>query len=248
VHAAEYVDASLETKEAEAYVASATAEIAELPSGLPVLGYEAISNLEALEESSDAKELSLLEDQAHAQKVLLSSDAMRYFTAKVAQKSDRAPMLDSVISKARVTFPSEDGWVVLNLVRMEQVMEEVNIHTGEVSNQTVALTPFESTVPMTAGSLAEAILGGNSTAAYAMISHRPMIALADAASDLDAVYRSRKGEVVHISHMLKTEAEKLSDGQLGEVLAALTSSLDGTYTDEESAVKMAIMKAIKAIG
>lgn len=193
----------------------------------------------------EASELTELENQAHSQKVLLSSDAMRYFVAKVVSLEERPTALDRVIAKARVSFPSEDGWVVINLVRMEQLIEEVNIEKDAL----VIDTPIDitATQPIAAGSLAEAIVTGNVVAAYEMISHRPMVALADATSDLDMLYRYRKGEEVSISEMLKSESLNLSSEKLQAAIAALTSALDGTYTDEASAVKMAIMKAVKAV-
>jgi hypothetical protein len=78
-----------------------------------------------------------------------------------------------------------------------------------------------------------------------MIGHRPMIALADAAADLDGLYRTRHGVPAQISQALAQAV--LSDNQLKAAIAALTSALDGTYTDEAEAVKMAIMKAVKEI-
>jgi len=213
---------------------------------LPTFGFDSFSHED--EATEDAQELTDLENQAHAQKVLLSSDAMRYFIAKVATIEDRKEALDAVIGKARVSFPSEDGWVVINLVRMEQLIQEVDAERStliaEVEPQSIETSV---STPITSGSLAEAIVTGNVTAAYEMISHRPMVALADATADLDALYRYRKGEEVAISEMLKAESIRLSTEQLQAAIVALTSALDGTYTDEESAVKMAIMKAVKAI-
>ena len=102
-------------------------------------------------------------------------------------------------------------------------------------------------MPEGTGSLAEAIVTGNVVAAYEMIGSRPMFALADAAADLDAVYRARRGETVAVSDMLRSEAGKLSDEQIKNMISALTGAIDGTYTDEASAVKMAIMKAVKEV-
>ena len=92
--------------------------------------------------------------------------------------------------------------------------------------------PYVPTViPEGSGSLAEAIVTGNVIAAYEMIGHRPMFALADAASDLDSVYRARKGAKVGvISDLLKSESEKLSDDQIMTMIQALTGALDGVYT------------------
>ena len=84
-------------------------------------------------------------------------------------------------------------------------------------------------------------------AAYEMIGHRPMFALADAAADLDAIYRARKTGAEVGSDLLKSETANLSDEQIMQMIQALTSALDGVYTDEASAVKMAIMKAVKVV-
>jgi hypothetical protein len=58
----------------------------------------------------------------------------------------------------------------------------------------------------------------------------------------------RKGETVSISELLKAETTSLSDDQIKNMIQSLTGAIDGTYTDEASAVKVAIMKAIKEIG
>lgn len=238
-------DASLETHAAESYLASEhlQEETATVPEDLPTQTY--VEEFEVQDEPAlglESLALNDLENQAHAQKVLLSSDAMRYFIANV-RESDRTAELDRVLQKAHASFPSEDGWVVINLARMEEILEKAP-EAAVTSDDSVSQ---DATAPMTAGSLAEAILGGNTITAYQMISHRPMVALADAAADLDAVYRFRKGEEKAVSDVLKTRSEKLSDEQLQAAIVALTSALDGTYTDEESAVKMAILKAINAI-
>ncbi len=74
-----------------------------------------------------------------------------------------------------------------------------------------------------------------------------MFALADAAADLDALYRGRKGEQVVVSDMLAKDSARLEINQIEEAINALTSAIDGTYGDEAAAVKMAIMKATKAV-
>ncbi len=225
--------------EAEDYVQSTI--VADVPSNLPTaaastaIAYTAQSDVDTEEDS-----LTALENRAHQKQVLLSSDAMRYFAGVVAA-DEQMNTLDEVIKNAKGTFPSEDGWVVLNLSRMESLLVD---DSGVIVEDVLAQAPAAS---MVAGSLAEAIVTGNIVAAYQMIASRPMIALADAAADLDAVYRSRKGEEVTISDMLATSVTDLSVEQLEAAIKALTSALDGTYTDEASAVKMAIMKAVKAV-
>jgi hypothetical protein len=203
---------------------------------------------DAQDETDESAVLTELENQAHSQRVLLSSDAMRYFVGKVQHPESRRTALDTVLAKARVSFPSEDGWVVINLARMEHLLETVETQEDiPVAQEDVPLEA-ETATPIQGGSLAEAILSGNLLASYEMISHRPMVALADAVSDLDTLFRFKKGEHVLLSEMLKKEGARLSEEELQGMINALTSALDGTYTDEASAVKMAILKAVKVRG
>jgi predicted nucleic acid-binding protein len=58
----------------------------------------------------------------------------------------------------------------------------------------------------------------------------------------------RKGESVMVSDLLVKETANLSDEQIKNMIASLTGAIDGTYTDEASAVKVAIMKAVKELG
>jgi hypothetical protein len=239
----EYVDASKEAKEEAVaeYVAEATH--AEAPANLPTA--ELIPPTYAVEE--DEQGLTDLEDQAHAERVLLSSDAMRFFIGKVHTIEDRSAVLATILKKAHISFPSEDGWVVINLSRMEELLQLANEteHDSAISDSQV--TVEDAVAPMRAGSLAEAIALGNIVAAYGLIAHRPMIALADAASDFDAIYRARKGESVTVSELLVSSTSAYSDQQLKTAIEALTGAVDGTYTDEASAVKMAIMKAVNVL-
>ena len=237
-------DASLtepEATEAAAYVGSVLAPQTvatkdtqmtvptNLPTGDVQVGYAA-AETEVDSESEEAREMKELEDEAHENRVLLSSDAIRHFIAAHPNTDARIGALKQVIGEAKTSFPSEDGWTVLNLDRLQSLME----------------APEAAEVPVGTGSLAEAILAGNIAAAYQMIGHRPMVALADAAADLDTVYRGRQGEQVVVSDMLARESARLETAQITAAIAALTSALDGTYESEAEAVKMAILKATKA--
>ena len=199
----------------------------------PIIGYASVQETDEIDESIEMTEL---ENRAHAQKVLLSSDAMRFFMNATEAGEIRNEKLDAVILQAKASFPTEGGWVALNLARIETLITDDQA-AEEVENESEVIT---------GGSLAEAIVSGNVIASYQLIAHRPMIALADAASELDAVYRSRKGEKVHVSNMLATSSTSVSTESLKSAIMALTGALDGTYDSEEEAVKMAIMKAVKA--
>ncbi len=271
------MDVSVSGHEAEAYVAHAvptlahktehhvvastavaeeiehhTATIPAIPANLPTAHFDGLfEEGEVYPQAEEDDHLTALENKAHAQKVLLSSDAMRYFVKRVGTHSEQDEVLATVLEKARISFPSEEGWVVLTLERMEQLVDEVLHAKGnrsqEVQEENVSLEESVSFVPMVASSLAEAIVTKNIVAAYQLIANRPMVALADAASDIDAVYRGRKGDVVKVSDVLEAYTRELSTDTLESLTLALTSALDGKYHTEEEAVKMAILKAVQVL-
>ncbi len=214
----------------------------------PVIGYASL--VEASEQgeyetpvaSATDEIVTELENYAHAKKALLSGDAIRYFMSSTASHDERIAALSTVIASARERYPLEDGWLVINEERMRSLC--LTCIAVPPSNE----APYIPTViPEGSGSLAEAIVTGNIVAAYEMIGHRPMFALADAAADLDSVYRHRRGAEMVISDLLLQVTAEISDEQLLSMIKALTGALDGVYTDEASAVKMAIMKAVKVI-
>jgi hypothetical protein len=171
-----------------------------------------------------------IENQAHGLQALISSDAVRTIAGMV-NGADQTAVVAQIVADAKGAFPLEDGWVVINQSRLMQITNVAPV--------------VVSTAPTGAGSLAEAVVTGNIVAAYSLIVTRPMIALADAAADLDALYRIRKGADAKVSDLLTAKTADLTDEQISEMITALTGALDGMYTDEASAVKMAIMKAVK---
>jgi hypothetical protein len=233
--------------------ATATAQqSATIPENLPTVGYDVFLNLEKDEGAQHDLDVSLnaLENEAHAQHILLSSDAMRYFVSAVPSMSERSELLNGIAKKAKALYPSEEGWVVLNLTRMEALLEDSNSAKDAamvIDTPAQSLEESVSFTPMKASSLAEAIVTKNITAAYALMSNRPMVALADAASDLNTVYLERKGQKGEVSDLLRAYTRELSTATLEELTLALTSALDGTYHTEEEAVKMAILKAVQVL-
>jgi DUF438 domain-containing protein len=139
--------------------------------------------------------------------------------------------------------------VVLNLERMEHMLSEVLriAHPQEIVEENTTLENTTTFMSMTAGSLAEAIIMKDVSLALLLASDRPMIALADAVSDLNRVVGAKKGESVVISNFLKIQTSMLSLEKIEAVLQALTSVLDGTHTDEKEAVQYAIEKAIAVL-
>jgi len=219
-----------------------------LPTGVPTSAPEMTDTGETPAVSgnphqADEALVTEIENRAHTQHALLSSDAVRYFISTTEGAVERNESLDAVIAEAKKHYPLEDGWIVVNEARMRHLCETCQLQPAASSQE--PYTP--ATVPTGTGSLAEAIVTGNVVAAYEMIGNRPMFALADASADLDALYRMRQGGDVEVSELLLAETEQVSDEQIKEMIAALTGALDGTYTDEASAVKMAIMKAVKVL-
>ena len=190
-----------------------------------------------------SEETNEIENRAHIAHVLFSSDAMRYFVA-TTEDMDRIKVLDAVLERTKASYPAEDGWVVLNEDRIKTQCEACRSEEVAKSNE----SPFiPAALPIGNSSLAEVIVSGNIVAAYQMIGNRPMIALADAAADLDALYRIKQGGEATVSNMLASSGENVTAEQLHSAISAITSALDGTYSNEAEAVKMAIMKATKAI-
>ncbi len=218
-----------------------------LPTGTPAVGYVNHVEDEVVTEVAshqiDDSEMTMIENHAHAQHVLLSSDAIRHFIATTNTTTERTIALDQVLVAARAQFPAEDGWVVLN----EKRMQELCVVCAVNAQKAVESTYTPAVVPQGAGSLAEAVVTGNVVAAYELIGNRPMFALADAAADLDSVYRIRRGIEAKASELLMKETANLTNEQILKMIEALTGALDGAYNDEASAVKMAIMKAIKVV-
>lgn len=218
-----------------------------LPTGGAVVGYASAVAAETKVSTNvhniDDAEMTAIENQAHAERVLLSSDAIRHFIATTSNVTERTDALNQVIIAAKAQFPAEDGWIVLN----EKRMQELCLVCAANAVKSAKAPYIPAVIPDGSGSLAEAIVGGNVVAAYELIGHRPMFALADAAADLDAVYRIRRGGNAVASELLMKSTASLTDAQILAMIEALTGALDGTYSDEGAAVKMSIMKAIKVV-
>jgi hypothetical protein len=220
---------------------------ANLPTGTfapaaPVVGYANHSDTETTEQRAD-REANELENAAHTLGTLLSSDVIAHFMQSFTDPVARVEAMTAAVTEAKTKYPTEGGWLVLNLERLTALSPAVQAAVAETQPEiTAANTEAE------AGSLAEAMVTGNVMAAFAMLGERPMLALAEATTDLDNVLRARQGQSVPVSNLLKESTDTLSVEQLTAMIIAMTTALDGTYTDETAAVKMAIMKAAQVLG
>lgn len=84
----------------------------------PVVGYAAAT---ATTDAAYEAVAEKVEDAAHAERVLISSEAMRHFIGATSEEI-RTETLTAVLAKAKASYPAEDGWVVLNIDRMKSVM------------------------------------------------------------------------------------------------------------------------------
>lgn len=235
-------------RESAPVVESATT-MTEAPMNLPFAtqGYENIWNGMAVaseEKETDETEapledlMSTLENDAHAHNILLSSDAMRLVIDHAGSAEAASLLLQNVIERAKASFAREDGWIVLNRERVMALFPSAS----------AVETPIVATpVAVGAHTLAEAIVTGNTTRAYEAIGHDPIGAVADAAEALDAVVRARRSASVSAPDMLVRASAHIADQKIKEAVTALVSAIDGTYADEEAAVRLAVIKALKAV-
>ncbi len=65
-----------------------------------------------------APNFELLEARAHDARMLISTDALRFITAQSGTEAEHIELLDMIIGAAKVQYPKEDGWVVINKERI----------------------------------------------------------------------------------------------------------------------------------
>lgn len=99
-----------------------------------------------------------------------------------------------------------------------------------------------------ASELTLALLSSDLTRAYRALGEAPMQTVVGAASELDALYRAKKGVSVNVATDLMQIGKNVSAEALMGAIDALTEAIEGVYQDEHAAVKVAIIKAVKAIG
>jgi phage-related protein len=106
-----------------------------LPTAPVAIGYASFidGNVEAhVEESEEVFEelmtpttddvASMLEERAHNAYTILSSDALNTVTAHSTDRTEQIAFLDTIIAKAKASFPSEEGWVVINKDRLNTLI------------------------------------------------------------------------------------------------------------------------------
>lgn len=67
--------------------------------------------------------LRMLEEHAHTQYTLVSSDALKYIETQGETLQERMSFLDKTIEKARKQYPKEGDWLILNKERVISVLQ-----------------------------------------------------------------------------------------------------------------------------
>ncbi len=68
--------------------------------------------------SEEDEVLKALETHAHIHATLISSDALRFVAGQGGTRTEQMETLDRVIALAKVQYPSEGEWMVLNKERV----------------------------------------------------------------------------------------------------------------------------------
>jgi hypothetical protein len=66
-------------------------------------------------------EMTMIENRAHAARVLLSGEAIAHLMV-IGDTNNLDEILTSVFAKAKASYPSEEGWVVVNLERLATLL------------------------------------------------------------------------------------------------------------------------------
>ncbi len=72
-------------------------------------------------ESHVSDEVTMIENRAHASRILLSGEAIAHLTV-IGDTNNLDEILTSVFAKAKASYPSEEGWVVINLERLASLL------------------------------------------------------------------------------------------------------------------------------
>jgi hypothetical protein len=100
------------------FVASAVAE--PVAAHTPVIGYATAVAPDAAYEATAAA----IEEAAHREHILLSSEAMR-LVIDTTTEDTRATTVAAIIGKAKASYPTEDGWVVITIDRMKSLLAAI---------------------------------------------------------------------------------------------------------------------------
>ncbi len=204
----------------------------------------------------------VIESRAHAAGVLMSPEAVTLAAAFSADRAEALRVFGDILNEAVRTIPRENGWVMLNADRFNELATNqgaaVRIPTAaafaprEESVEEIKVTsPVDVAV---AATFAGAVISGDRNSAFGIIRSlehdkvSPTALMTSTATVLDALFRARKDNRPSSDAVLAEKATNLSDEKLAHLVNVFTHSLDTVYTSPFTGVKLALAQAFEVVG
>jgi len=176
-----------------------------------------------------------LEKFARDRGVLVSEDALGMVTLPVmAGNQERQEALNSIINIALTMYPKDDGWIVLDKKRIEQVI---------FSSQYDVILIFSQWLSV-----------GESKKVFSFIrllrSHKVSVKsfLKKVAYHIDNLYRCRIGESLDNNQGMvdvENQCVNWNTKDIQKVVAILVNGVDESYDSEDASVKLALVKILE---
>jgi hypothetical protein len=183
----------------------------------------------------------VIETRAHAAGVLLSPEALSMAMNLSTDRAETLRVFGDILNDAVKSVPREDGWILLSSDRFTDIAQKFSTASAPVTVVEPAYAPTISreavSVPQPrAGqpSLAEAIIAYDRDAAFAIVRTAEKDG-ADAVSFMTAA----------AALLDKRYRENPSDRRLHDLVELFAQSLDATYANPYTGVKLAIARAFE---
>lgn len=204
----------------------------------------------------------LLETKAHEENILISSEGLNIVIGLGGGTEHGSfEMLDTLLTKAKDTYPREDGWILLNTKRVHNLLphtavsntedkveekeDEVQAPTEKVEESVVE----QKVENLTANDFIESLVSKNSNNTFDILrsvesSHK---FITEVVCVLDGVYKHRLEGDRQKDEEAVGLVKEWSDKTLGEVLEILADSVDHSYSSNRIGAKVALTKVFKLL-
>ncbi len=139
-------------------------------------------------------------------------------------------ILSQLISVAKNQYPTEDGWLHLTKERVKDIL----------------FSTYMSMIP----SFVEWMVEGNSRNLFGFIrmmthqSHSGVDFMKAVVFELDSAYRARTTRGITSDPYVSAAISRLSNRELEKMIEALVTGIDVSYSNEETAIKLALAKVL----
>jgi hypothetical protein len=222
------------------------------PMNLPTAGSSAATLDEILApQAAPAEEMpaaedpieAVLENQAHEARVLLSRDALAaIIEAAAGDHAGAQHMLAELVDAAKLAYPREDGWIILNRARLNALSapapeaEPIRSHADEITSQFLAASAQAQAAPSLGygADLARWILQGDAAKVFTAV------------RELDERGQSPAETLTETITALDASRAQVPAETLDRVIEALAGALGAQAGNEAVATRLAIVRAIDA--